>query len=540
MKPGFTIIFLSLFLMSVTSLAQNWPRTFGVYHNAISNEMLEAYDKGYVIAGNQLKGDIMWNGYLIKTDINGFELWNMKLGRWVDHMWNILGVEQTKDNGLILMGGTDSLDIKYDPCVTKLNMCGEKEWCHIYSNPDDWDYGIKIREVTWGQGYIALFNYWGDDMANERVWLIRLDEFGEVMWHQVYAQNDSSIWNEDGFDVQVTSDSNFLVTGMCYYPEIPGNDTIYQRPYFILTDSAGQAIWELPWGVGNNFVGRAIRSVESADKIFFSCGNDTRWELPYGNSPVIIKTSRNGEAINYYRIYDSTYLGLASTITWFRDSTLAIGATYSMSWNSDTKTSIFKTDTLGNIIHKRDLLITDQTPQGTVTTFDGKVLLTGGFSLPPQMDKIYLWKFNNDLEFDSIYTRPYTYDSLCPHPIVSDTIDMQCDIITGLREPIQSPELCELKAYPNPATDHIVFELPAILSFTQSTSHFNVTTYYHKRDKKMVLEAYDLNGRKAFSQPVSNDLKEIEISVSKLHNGMYVFRLLYGGQVVGSVKIIKN
>ncbi|MBN1198242.1 MAG: hypothetical protein JXA23_02740, partial [Bacteroidales bacterium] len=33
-------------------------------------------------------------------------------------------------------------------------------------------------------------------------------------------------------------------------------------------------------------------------------------------------------------------------------------------------------------------------------------------------------KVNSDLEYDSIYTQPFTYDSLCPHPIISTPVEL--------------------------------------------------------------------------------------------------------------------
>ncbi len=48
---------------------------------------------------------------------------------------------------------------------------------------------------------------------------------------------------------------------------------------------------------------------------------------------------------------------------------------------------------------------------------------------------ILLYKLNADLSQADIDTNTYTYDSLCDHPIVSDTIYLDgCDIITGTNE----------------------------------------------------------------------------------------------------------
>ena len=44
----------------------------------------------------------------------------------------------------------------------KLNACGEKEWCKIYSVPMDVDYGADVVQLSNGN-YIVLVNYFGFD-----------------------------------------------------------------------------------------------------------------------------------------------------------------------------------------------------------------------------------------------------------------------------------------------------------------------------------------------------------------------------------------
>jgi hypothetical protein len=64
-----------------TNYAQIWPKIYGDNLRAYGNDIIESYDKGYTICGSILKDASHFKyGWLIKTDINGNELWNKKFG----------------------------------------------------------------------------------------------------------------------------------------------------------------------------------------------------------------------------------------------------------------------------------------------------------------------------------------------------------------------------------------------------------------------------------------------------------------------------
>jgi hypothetical protein len=68
-------------------------------------------------------------------------------------------------------------------------------------------------------------------------------------------------------------------------------------------------------------------------------------------------------------------------------------------------------------------------------TYDGKLAYASNTNQNNQFD-CYLTKLNKDLEDDTLYTFPFTYDSLCPFQIVSDTIVQDdCGLIVGIEEP---------------------------------------------------------------------------------------------------------
>jgi hypothetical protein len=161
------------------------------------------------------------------------------------------------------------------------------------------------------------------------------------------------------------------------------------------------------------------------------------------------------------------------------------------------------------------------------------LLLVGGFW--DGIWRSHAYKLNADLEYDTLYSYPFVYDSLCPYPIASDTIPLDCEVV-GLDEPFGNPETGRLKVYPNPASDILHIEIPEKLKTETSTPAFSITTVYHQW-KSATVEVYDLFGRRVFSKEVTPADKELSIDVSAWHAGIYVVRLVYLGRTAGSEKV---
>ena len=144
---------------------------------------------------------------------------------------------------------------------------------------------------------------------------------------------------------------------------------------------------------------------------------------------------------------------------------------------------------------------------------------------------------------------PRTYDSLCPYPIVSDTVDPDCGLIVSIKDPEEYPELYRLRVYPNPASNKVTVEIPEFLIKRSGTlvgagskpapdgSGFQVTTVYHQWGSA-TLVVYDLFGRKMMEQLVLQADREVEVEVSQWQGGMYVFRLSYRGETVATEKVV--
>jgi len=533
-------LLLVLFISTKGIHSQNWVRIFGNDVTAWARDLQEGYDQGYLLLGQVNPGITVPQMYawLIKTDINGFELWDKKI--FNPQYYNAFNdFELLSDGGMAMIGVTTKIDHSdYDVTILKLNNCGEKEWCKIFSTPGNSDYGLKIKQLP--DGYIALVKYF-KDWTQKRMWLFKLDEYGEIIWQKLYGYDDPDLHGEECRDLLITEEGDYLVTGDGYYWN-PQTQTWQLRPLMIKTDPDGNQIWQLIYGFPAGYRGNVpMCPTEVPGNLIYCSSRHFRDSVPYGDSPSFIKFNLEGEEVYYRDLIDSTVLGMSYSLNFINDSTMLIAAGWS--WNATISDSngIIKVDTLGNVLKKKILLENVvNTFSSAIVTYDDKYLVTGGFSVNGADPSIYLYKLKFDLEFDSIYTNPFTYDSLCPYPIVSDTMDLDdCDVITDIKEPEEYEKESVIIAYPNPATDIISLEMPEYLVRKSNSSGITSTTIYHQW-KEVRLEVFDLFGRLMYSETIPQQEKSVKIDVSTWPGGMYVARVVFMNDVVGSVKFVVN
>jgi hypothetical protein len=171
-------------------------------------------------------------------------------------------------------------------------------------------------------------------------------------------------------------------------------------------------------------------------------------------------------------------------------------------------------------------------------TDDNNYAIIGYFDPTNTGTKIYLYKFTSNLDYAPLNTQPRVYDSLCPHPIVSDTTNLDdCAIITGIDDPFKNPEKFNLAVYPNPASDKLTIAIPGKLARKTGSGAMQITTIYHQWDKA-TLEIYDLSGKLVCSKEITRQTEQVELNVSSWRQGMYEARLIFMNEIVGTAKFV--
>jgi len=432
--------------------AQNWPKIYGDNFHSLIQDISESYDKGfYFTSFTYTNQGANKYGWIFKTDINGNPLWDKKFGLGNDRNWFSTS-SVTLDKGLVISGATTKYSAgDFDPNFIKMNVCGEIEWCKVFQSPGQ-NYGNSVLQLADGS-YIGLLEYYGEGETYARISLVKMDQSGEPIWIQRLAQEDPLINNEDGYYLYLTTDSNYLFSGWAYHPG--------SYPFWILTDTSGTQIWDLFWDSG---YGEAHQVIEADSGIFYS----TSYAIGDNGiqSPVLFKFNKYGSLIGEYNLMGDTIdSGSCNPLARINDSTLIIGVGWKKYWFpiDEGYTEVFITDTLGNLLNRRQFFDDEYTSLVNITlSSDHKILAAGNFVVDNNFD-IYLWKMNENLIDDTLYTQQLTYDSLCPYEIQSDTVDLDCGVFVNIDElPTKEEYESTIKISPNPARDWIVFTMPEI------------------------------------------------------------------------------
>jgi hypothetical protein len=312
-----TIAFPILILFGIFSCyGQSWPKMYQVKNKHMYvTDLLEDYDRGIVIAGFTGWNDIAARyAMLLKTDINGNLLWEKKLGN-ANYQCFLSRAIKINNHEYIICGSITKYDPweTFDPCFIKLNACGELEWCTVLQSPDD-NYATGVVPLADGN-FIGMLKYYGGDYEHVRISLVKLDHSGQPLWIKHLAQEDSLIRNEEGYDFKVLHDGNCLVTGSCPYNG--------EKAYWILTDTAGELIWDLKWDMPGSGPCVSFETSQNKNNFLYSVGGMIR--APGIGSPVLYKLDINGNALYHAYLLGDTILGGAMSLCLYDDTSIIVG-----------------------------------------------------------------------------------------------------------------------------------------------------------------------------------------------------------------------
>ncbi|MBC8485549.1 MAG: hypothetical protein H8D45_05870 [Bacteroidetes bacterium] len=191
---------------------EEWVNTFGGYATQRGYSVKQTNDNGFIITGYKIDGSGMsCDVWLIKTDLNGNELWSKTFGGSdYDEGYS---VQQTKDNGFIITGRTRSYSVGgyyTDVWLIKTDGMGNEEWNKTFGESEQ-DEGKSVYQTNDNgfiiTGFTKSFGVYSGDVL-----LIKTDAQGNEEWINTFG-GTSSDW---GYSVQQTKDNGFIITGSSY------------------------------------------------------------------------------------------------------------------------------------------------------------------------------------------------------------------------------------------------------------------------------------------------------------------------------------
>jgi hypothetical protein len=518
------ILLILMFIVQLQASAQNeWSRVYKDDFDAPKLFFIESYDNGYLLMGRNRLSYPKYN-WLIKTDINGNVLWEKTFGNGNDGI-STYGLALNNENDLFLVGRNSLVGDYADPMIMKLNKCGEKEWCKIFSSPGYQDYFRGICTTQDGGCATIMLG----ESLNDKDYLCRFSKEGELLWQYYYPPTSGQTDSERTTNLILCPDQGFLMTGFCYYAN-PWDTLGYLSPYYIKTDSLGNFEWELVAGLHpNNIGGKAHTTVIGPDSNFYYSSISHYYRSGIGDAPGLLKMDMNGQMDTVYDLSMPGYYGILDDARFISDTTLAASA----DWDNHPYPKAVIIDTAGHILYEQDLV--DEIYMASVQiTFDNKALFyTMEYIEEDEQWDTYLFKLNQQLESDTFYTYPFKYDTLCPYPIASDTITQEgCDIIVGIAEGSisKTEEPVEiLEIYPNPASNEIHCRLS--IGFAELRCAPVV-------DCRFGIDIYDMWGRRMIEIDIPKGRQETQINISAFPPGIYFAVLRSGREILDRKKFM--
>jgi len=524
---------LSLLLIFAT-FAQKWEQTYG--SSSIDEEakqLVEHYDKGYLIAGNYIPESSEQHGWLLKTTINGELLWSKIIGEFPDKVL----IEDTKsdDFGNIYVFGFLKQAFEHEwPFIVKLDPCGEKLWCKTIVDME-YDFGYFTDAMILDNGDLLGLAYIDGEPQWNIVHLICIDSNGNFKWKKAYATKEDHPNFALNFGRRIQKfDDLYIISGYVYSPYPNGNPNhVYQRPMFIGIDTMFNEQWVVEFGIQNGMLGKAVETIPIDDSTFMGVGRFRHsgpsydaWAMFYNDQ---------GEEIGYRMFTDEAFANEVAESTFYEvekiNDSVFIGSTgYWIGGYGDTAASgevIFDTSGVVYNYTVRENLFGNQ---NLIKTYDNKYVIATNYWYPDNSFDAMLYKVNRKLEQDTIYGGTYNYDSLCPNlPIQSGTIDLSgCGVITAIEDiPSiedynKSKKEISIKAFPNPTTAGSI-----TLSFSNTESFQN-----------MEFRCFDVFGKKIHSEKVYQHQAESELNISQLPPGVYFVIVSSSGMAIGECKFI--
>jgi len=334
---------------------ETWNKTFGGEEDDWSGCVQQTNDGGYIIAGFTESYGAGWaDCWLIKTDANGNELWNKTFGGVGDDYFYL--VKQTSDNGYIAAGFTKSFGSGgFDGWLIKTDDQGNELWNRTFGGMGD--EMLKSVDKTPDGGYILS----GETTLlvppeyPQAVWLIKTDSNGIEEWNKTYLDTEFPFLRVEG-EIQQISDG-YLIAG---YGRQYGSDTEDIDVFLLKTDFNGEMQWNKIFGWANSYdIGWGIHKTTDGGCII--AGGTNKYSIDTWNRNVwLIKTNKYG-GTQWTRIIGGSYDDYALSVQQTNDGGYIVGGATMSYGNGIYDVWLVKTNSRGRYSYNsQDLLINHQ------------------------------------------------------------------------------------------------------------------------------------------------------------------------------------
>lgn len=205
-----------------------WDKNFGDELFISFNHIIATRDSCYVLVG-QYKKDIL----CVKLNENGDTIWTNVIDVFNDE--SATYVQQTSDNGFIIIGGTNSCtEMSSHMVVVKLDAEGNIIWSEILIGYNVPDHAHSIKETP--NGDFLMTGFMTDSLLLGGAFLMKLDSAGNILWTKKYYITFGSYC--EGSDLLITNDGILIYVADYDYGLV-----------IMKTDFVGNISWAKSYGI---------------------------------------------------------------------------------------------------------------------------------------------------------------------------------------------------------------------------------------------------------------------------------------------------
>jgi hypothetical protein len=299
-----TNLFFSFSTVALTRIDQDgekiWDKRLIIPWHATASGWANCCDSlpggGVVIGGS--KQDTLQNlaVFLMVFDAQGDTVFTRDLGI-PGEQWNGFSVKRTQDGGFIIVGQTDATGY-LDGFAIRTDPQGNELWRRTYGQPAPQTDGLlTVVQLDDGE-FIAGGSHYPND-PTKRWWIQRMDSEGEVVWsqyYQVFATGNASA------QLHRTTNGDILMASAWQY----GTGATQLQAYLAKIDPVdGSIMWDALYGaIALRHVLYAVKETPSGDLI--ACGVSEESGFMQG---VLLRTTAQGDSVwmRKYWYQDSIY-----------------------------------------------------------------------------------------------------------------------------------------------------------------------------------------------------------------------------------------
>lgn len=530
------ILFLVFIFNSLTFQvkSQDWIRIFGQQsYYSVPISVWETYDKGFLI---NYRYQQSYNSYtqacLVKTDVNGNVLWKKTFGNNFTNNVVVTSAIEMPDGGLMLCGKGGNVNKGFEAAfIMKLNSCMEKEWCRL-DTTSGYTFLRDLYYLPSENNFVLLREIYDTISFFQEFRIEKLDAGGKKIWSNIYALNSdykapSLSLNYSGFD------NTLLLWGGVNMVVPPDSMGVYQA-YISKIALDGTIQWEtydVPDISYTDFCSLRNQPVVTENGTIIA---------PIFPPSGLLKLNSEGHFQSVYPIHlpDTIIANTVNSMELFQKNSLLIGLqNFKTGFDGIGNGVLQMTDTSGNVIREALLPVNFTSIIFDIhETSDNKIAIIASHSLNGR--DFMMIKYNENLEYDSLYVTQLQYDNRCSESIITNNIEIDCTDY-GVEEILENG-VVQLQILPNPVSDYALILLPETISIKENQGTFIINSVKYDYIKDLKVDVHDMNGKLVCQLQWPDHVNEQIIDTSSWNRGLYLIRITNPYALIAAGKMVKN